>query len=320
VARTDVVVVGAGVIGLTSAVCLAEAGLTVACWTAEPPQQTTSSVAGALWANSPHAAPGDRLTAWTRSSLPEFRDLAEQPQSGVRLATGVLASRDSAEPPPPQMFPGVEVSAREPAPSGYLAAFAVEVPLIDMGRYLEYLQERLQAAGAEVVTHPVDALSEAAAAAEVVVNCTGLGARELVDDRTLEPVRGQHVLVENPGLDEFFIDDRTAEEWTCWFPHGHRVVLGGIAQRGATAREPDPSVAERIVERCAAVDPRLGSARVLGQQVGFRPARPSVRLEEERLSGATCIHNYGHGRSGVTLSWGCAREVQEIVIRRARGS
>jgi D-amino-acid oxidase len=320
VARTDVVVVGAGVIGLTSAVCLAEAGLTVACWTAEPPRQTTSSVAGALWANSPQAAPGDRLTGWTESSLPEFRELADEPQSGVRIATGVLASRDSAEPPPPEMFPGVEVSAREPAPAGYLAAFAVEVPLIDMARYLEYLQERLRAAGAKVVTHRVDALGEAASAAEVIVNCTGLRARELAHDRTVQPVRGQHVVVENPGLDEFFIDDRTAEEWICWFPHRDRVVLGGVAQPGATAREPDPAVAERIVERCAALEPRLGSARVLGHQVGFRPARPSVRLEEERLSGATCIHNYGHGRSGVTLSWGCAREVQEIVTRRARGS
>jgi D-amino-acid oxidase len=313
VTRTDAVVVGAGVIGLTSAVCLAEAGLMVECWTAERPQQTTSSVAGALWANSPLAEPGDRPTAWTHTSLGEFRELAGSGESGVRIARGVLASRESADPPPPQMFPGMPVRAREPAPPGYLAAFEVDAPLIDMGRYLEYLEARLRTAGTEVMLHPVAALEEAAEVAPVIVNCTGLGARELTGDPALDAVRGQHVVLENPGLEEFFIDDRSAAEWTCWFPHGDRVILGGVAQPGVFDREPDPAVAAAILQRGAAIEPRLASARVLGHQVGLRPFREEVRLEEQQLRGARCVHNYGHGRSGVSLSWGCAREVRGIV-------
>ena len=68
-----------------------------------------------------------------------------------------------------------------------------------------------------------------------------------------------------------------------------------------------------ILERCAALEPRLADARVIDEQVGLRPVRPSVRLEAEELHGARCVHNYGHGRSGVSLSWGCAREVMRLL-------
>jgi D-amino-acid oxidase len=318
VAGSDAVVLGAGVIGLTSALCLAEAGLEVSCWAAERPQQSTSSVAGALWANSPAASPGDRLTRWTQASLSEFRELDRVPDSGVRIASGIVASRELADPPPPQMFPTIGVRPRDPVPEGYASAFELEVPLIDMSSYLDYLQARLRAAGSDIEIRRVGRLEQAAAVAPVVVNCTGLGARELVGDHSLQAVRGQHVVVENPGVEEFFIDDRSEAEWTCWFPHGDRVVLGGIAQPGLEQREPDPAVAARILERCAAVEPRFARARVLGHQVGLRPARPQVRLESEVLAGSTCVHNYGHGRSGVSLSWACAREVQALVAAVGR--
>ena len=45
----DVLVIGAGVSGLTTGICLAEAGLSVTIRTAAPPGQTTSVAAGALW-------------------------------------------------------------------------------------------------------------------------------------------------------------------------------------------------------------------------------------------------------------------------------
>jgi D-amino-acid oxidase len=49
--------------------------------------------------------------------------------------------------------------------------------------------------------------------------------------------------------------------------------------------------------------------------VGLRPARSAVRLERETpRPGSTLVHNYGHGGAGVTLSWGCAGEVSELVI------
>ena len=313
-AGADAVVVGAGVIGLTSAISLAEQGLAVTCWTAEPPRQTTSRVAGAMW-GSTLAGPADKVTGWAEVSLEEFRRLGADADTGVRIATGVLASRRFADPPPPDMFPGVELRPRAQCPEGFLAAFEVQVPLVDMPRYLDYLERRLRAVGAVIEIHRLRTLEEATAAAPVVVNCTGLGARELVPDPSLQPVRGQHVVVENPGIEEFFMEDPLGAERTSWFPHAEHVILGGIAQPGASDPEPDPEISAAILERCVALEPRLAGARVVEHQVGLRPGRESVRVEEQPLGRARCIHNYGHGGSGVGLSWGCAREVQETISR-----
>jgi len=306
-AELDAVVLGAGVIGLTSAVRLAESGLAVECWAADAPADTTSRVAGALWAAPPLEDPDGCLARRVGVSLAVFRELAGEPDSGVRIAHGVVASREYAE-EPRGMFPGVPLRARRP-PEGFQSAVELDAPLIDMARYLEYLQERLRGAGAALVTRRVGSLSEPAAHAPLVVNCSGLGARELARDDSIEAVRGQHVVVENPGLEDFFMEDRGPGEWASWFPHGERVVLGGVAQPGAFDPAPDPAVSAGILERCVALEPRLAGARVLEQQVGLRPVRPAVRLEAEPLGDAVCIHNYGHGRSGVSLSWGCADEV-----------
>ncbi|HEY9469126.1 MAG TPA: FAD-dependent oxidoreductase, partial [Propionibacteriaceae bacterium] len=85
----SVVVVGAGVSGLTTGICLAEAGRLVRIWAAEPPQRTTSVVAGALWGPS-FQEPMAKTMAWTEVSLREFTALAADSGTGVRLAPAVV--------------------------------------------------------------------------------------------------------------------------------------------------------------------------------------------------------------------------------------
>jgi glycine/D-amino acid oxidase-like deaminating enzyme len=84
-------------------------------------------------------------------------------------------------------------------------------------------------------------------------------------------------------------------------------------QPGRTNLAPDPDLAVAIRGRCAAVEPALGSARVLTHRVGLRPSRGRVRLERLPVGRGHVVHNYGHGGAGVTLSWGCAREVLRLV-------
>jgi D-amino-acid oxidase len=200
-------------------------------------------------------------------------------------------------------------------PAGFVTGWRFTAPLVDMPAYLGYLQRRLAAAGGAVEVRRVGSLDEATAAAGVVVNCAGVGARELVGDRQVVPVRGQVVVVENPGIEEFFAEDPgRSPEMTYYLPHGQTVVLGGIAEHGDWRREPDRDTAYAILARCAAVEPSLRGARVLDHRVGLRPARPSVRLEQERVGGTRVLHNYGHGGSGVTLSWGCAADVATLVV------
>ena len=99
------------------------------------------------------------------------------------------------------------------------------------------------------------------------------------------------------------------------FPHGDVVILGGTAEEGAFDWAPRPEVSARIMRDCAAAFPALLGARVVTERVGLRPCRPEVRLESEALPGGRVLwHNYGHGGAGVTLAWGCAREIAAAVL------
>ncbi|WP_198166736.1 FAD-dependent oxidoreductase [Mycobacterium sherrisii] len=314
--REQIIVVGAGVSGLTSALCLAEAGWPVRIWTAAPPQQTTSVVAGAVWAPPRPAERAVETLGWTEISLGVFRQLAAEPDTGVRLAPALSVGQLSATEAmssAARLIP--ELRPAEPAelPDGHEMGFRATVPMIDMPHYLDYLTRRLAAAGCEIEEHPVRSLSEAADVAPVVINCTGLGARTLAGDDTVRPLFGQHVVLANPGLQQLFLEINAGPEWVCFFPHPQRVVCGGISIADRWDTTPEPDITDRILERCRRIEPRLRSAEVIETITGLRPGRPRVRLEVETLGPARCIHNYGHGGNGVTLSWGCAHEVVRLV-------
>jgi len=313
----DVLVVGAGVSGLTTAVCLAEAGLDVAIRADRPPEETTSSVAGAIW--GPHLCErSERVTRWSRETLAVLTGLAGDAASGVHLASGVEATRTPSEFPHWGHVLG-NLSPADPAglPGGFVAGWRYTAPAAFMPVYLQYLLARFRQAGGQVHTAVVTSLADVArgTAARAIVNCAGIGARDLVPDPAVSPVRGQVVVAANPGITEFFIgpSDSTAE-LIYLFPHGDVVLLGGTEQPGNWSLDPDPQTAQRIVRDCARIHPGLSTTRILAHRVGLRPVRPQVRLESETLgTGQIVVHNYGHGGAGITLSWGCAREVAELI-------
>ena len=311
----QVVVVGAGVSGLTSAVCLAEAGWQVRVWAAALPLQTTSVVAGAVWAPPRPSERAAKTLDWTEHSLHVFRELADDPTTGVRMApamtvgepTGTNSMASAAK-----LIPDLRRADPADIPAGFSAGFRATMPMVDMPQYLAYLTTRLAASGCEIETHPVQSLDEAADAAPIVVNCAGLGAGALAGDDTMRPLFGQHVILTNPGLQQLFLEINDGPDWTCYFPHPQRVVCGGISIPGRWDTTADPDVTDRILQRCRRIEPRLGEAEVIETITGLRPDRSSVRVEAEPLGRARCIHNYGHGGNGVTLSWGCARDVARL--------
>jgi D-amino-acid oxidase len=315
--RQRVVVVGAGVSGLTSAICLAEAGRPVRVWAATTLKQTTSAVAGAVWAPPRPAERAAETLGWTEHSLRVFTDLAGDPESGVLLAPALAVGELSeAMSSAATMIPDLRPADPADIPAGFDTGFRATVPMIDMPHYLDYLTRRLAAAGCEVEERPVQSLSEAADVAEIVVNCAGLAAGALTGDDSVRPLFGQHVVLTNPGLRQLFLELNTGPEWTCFFPHPQRVVCGGISIPGRWDTAAEADVTERILSRCRRVEPRLNDAEVIEVITGLRPDRPSVRVEAEPLGRTRCIHNYGHGGNGVTLSWGCAREVVTLVNGR----
>ncbi len=314
--RLDVLVIGAGVSGLTTGVCLAEAGLSVLIRAKCPPGQTTSAAAGALWGLH-LVESGDRALDWGRRTLAELTGLAGEAASGVRVVSGIQAATPAgAWPEWARVLDDFRPCRAGELPTGYQAGWRCTAPLVDMPVYLGYLLGRFTAAGGAIEAGVAGSLADAAGEAPAVVNCTGVGARDLVPDPQVTPVRGQVVVVRNPGLDEFFVaDGGPPPELLYFFPHRGVVVLGGTLEYGSRELRPDPRTAERILDGCAALEPRLRGAEVVAHRVGLRPARPKVRVEAQRLPGGTLLcHNYGHGGAGVTLSWGCAREIAGLVV------
>jgi D-amino-acid oxidase len=237
----------------------------------------------------------------------------------VRLASGVTAHREARSAPPEFAADAPDLAVCAPAerPPGYQAAWRHSAPLVDMPDYLAYLHDRYVRAGGSplrLVRYPALTDALAGAGSQVLVNCTGCGARDLVPDAEVIPVRGQVVVAANPGLEDFFVGTGPAEDdLTYYFPHRDRVVLGGTQQQGDWSRQPDPATAERILASCAAVTPALRNVAVIEHRVGLRPTRPVVRLEAVSAGDrTTVVHNYGHGGAGVTLSWGCAQDAAHL--------
>lgn len=310
----DAVVVGCGVIGLTAAISLREAGLDVGIVTAGLPPSTTSSVAAAIW--YPYKAyPEDLVLSWGSRTYAVLEELSDIPDSGVLMREGVEIWHERV--PDPwwaDAVPCVRRCHEGELPPGYVDGHAFTAPVVEMPIYLSYLMDRFMAAGGNVEQRTLSSLEEVAADARVVVNCVGLGARGLVGDASMQPIRGQIVRVRNPGLDRFALDEENPEGVTYVVPRSGDCILGGTADEGEWDLEPDPETASGILERCTRLEPRLAGAEVLEHKVGLRPGRREIRLEhEEGQNDVTLVHNYGHGGSGVTLSWGCAEETLRLV-------
>ncbi len=309
-----VLVIGAGVIGLSTAVTLAETGYPVVVRTAEPSEATTSAVAGALW--GPWLAePRNRVLRWAAHTLTTLSNLAAHRGTGVRLASGIDVSDVPHDPPDwAHLLPDRRPCTPDELPAGYAYGSHCTVPLVDMPAYLAYLTHRLTAAGGAIQLKPVASLEDVAGSSPLIVNCAGLGAHALVPDNQVQPVRGHHVIVSNPGLTDFIeADTGDSPNLIAIYPHPGHVILGGTAEPGKWDRDPDPDTGHAIFERCARLEPRLANSQVIDHLVGLRPTRPYIRVDlQQHPSGATIAHNYGHGGAGVSLSWGCAAEITDL--------
>lgn len=303
-------VLGAGVSGLTTALRLLEDGHAVEVWTRDRPEETVSAVAAAIW--YPYrAAPLDRVLAWGEASLRTFVRLADDPETGVILRDGLEVFREPA--PDPwwaSAVPGFRRAPEAELPGGYADGYALRLPVVDMSVYLGWLVRRVEASGGRIVRRAIASLADVEGAADAVVNCTGLAAREVARDPEVVGVRGQIVVVRAPGVSRFVIDDAGP---TYVILRGADVVLGGTADEDVDDATVDPATAAAIRQRCARLVPEVADAPVLAHRAGIRPCRTTVRLEAETVGGTRVIHNYGHGGAGVTLSWGCADEVAGLV-------
>jgi D-amino-acid oxidase len=219
-----------------------------------------------------------------------------------------------------ESIPGESVRRPRPEelPDGYADGRAARVPCIVAPAYLDWLARRFAELGGEVEARELSSLDEPDA--DVVVNCAGVGAG-LLDgdgDGEVRPVRGQVAYVRTREPLRFMVDEDGPNALAYVLPRPDVVVLGGTAEEGDSDLRPRPETTRSILARTLRLDPRLEHATYVGSAVGLRPARPEVRLEAATTArGKPVVHNYGHGGSGFTLSWGCAEEVARLALARS---
>jgi D-amino-acid oxidase len=129
---SDVVVIGCGVIGLSTGLRLREAGLDARIVSAAPPEETTSAVAAAIW--YPYKAYPERdVLRWGRHTFRVFEELAAEPETGVRMREGLELRRERAgEPWWAGAVPGVRRCTEDELPPGYRDGHAFIVPVVEM--------------------------------------------------------------------------------------------------------------------------------------------------------------------------------------------
>ncbi|MDX2006634.1 MAG: FAD-dependent oxidoreductase [Meiothermus sp.] len=305
-----VAVLGAGVVGLSSAITLARAGYRVEVLSRETSPHTTSDRAAAWFA--PLSALGSpRWKPVVLDSLEQIQRLSQDPRYGVRaLPVYELGPHPLTPPAMPELRGVRDLEDAFPAPWNH--GFAFDSFQMDVPTYMARLTEEAKRLGIEFRASVVSNFDEFQGSHRVIVNCTGLGARGL-GDPAVYPIRGQVVRVSRPeGFPDAVVSGE-GEEVTYVVPRLNDIILGGTYHHHAEGLEPDPSIAEAILERCLRLRPELAESRVLEHRVGLRPGRSEPRLELEPQGRLHIIHNYGHGSTGHTLAWGCARRVLALV-------
>jgi D-amino-acid oxidase len=355
-------VIGAGISGLTTALCLHRRNVQVTIVAEKLLSETTSVIAGALW-EWPPAVCGfhqnihslKRSKSWAWRSYDVFSKLCAQPETSVTMRKSLFFFRSPVD---SKSFDRqkmeeiqrttlgfrhdralIEEHGVNPA-LGLQDAYAHLAPTIDTDRYMEWLSSEADKAGIKIIReriapdlHSQQPELKRRFAVDFIVNCSGLGARELAEPAAY-PLRGALIRIHNngaafPKLDEAYCvthdDGLPGQNMIYIIPRGkNTVLLGGLAE----PNEWDLSInwdnyepIRRMWERCVEFLPRLKNARIdtdCPLKTGLRPMRPeNVRLEIDEQGIA---HNYGHGGSGVTFSWGCAEELAEMIAMRMPAS
>ncbi len=309
----NIAIVGSGIIGLATARELLERGHRVRIFTKDRLEDITSSKAAAIWL--PYLArPVDDVNRWSKVSYGKYRQLCQSPETGIRVVDITVLVREQ------------EVWWKDAVPAEYLRAvpenelpkaapygYRLEAPLIETQVYLVYLQQQVTDRGGAIEYRAVENLETLLGDHDLVVNCSGLGAVELVGDTSMYPVKGQLLKVENQaGVTHTIADfafDVKGEQLAYIIPRRDHLILGGTAIRGDWDTTPDPLLSQGIYERCKRISGSLRDAEIQRVEVGLRPGRPEIRVERN----GSILHNYGHGGAGYTVCWGCARDVADLV-------
>ncbi len=309
-----IAVIGAGVIGLTTAIRLLEHGYIVTIFARDILHNTTSRAASALWIPI-KAGPEKLIFKWARQSREVYNTMP--PESGVSLVDVVDFVRDN-EPTP--MWAQIhndyhELPAAELPPT-YTKAYAARVHNIDTSVFMDFLIKKVLALGGQIIQHEFSALTEVDDSFPIIINCSGVWSNQLVPDEASFPIRGQFVITDKVPLKRVTLASVDDNTFILIVARDHDCYIAGNTIENVWDTKPDPETSQLMLQRAQALEPLLKNSVIRNAGTGLRPGRKTVRLERGELAdGRMVIHNYGHGGSGFTTAWGCAEDVIDLVMR-----
>jgi len=335
--KPKIVVIGAGVMGLSTAIQILEAvpQASVRIVAKSFNAMTTSDGAAGIFrpvVDHLQGLPRELLIQWIKDSFDHYDKLvhsADAKEAGASMVSGyhffinsepekdriytdfVYNSQPCSEREKRMLFPGA---------ADCYEAHKLTTLMIEGRWYLPYLMKQFKNLGGKVEQRQVENLEEFVGQCDVLVNCSGLGAIELVNDPLLTPNRGQMIRMKAPWLKHFLYVDHD-----CWIVPGRETVtVGGTRQLGDDDIQLRPNEAEAMMERACKYVPSLKEAEVGWHWVGIRPTRKPIRVETEHLKcGANTlkvVHNYGHSGHGIALSWGCSKYAAKLACQLLEGT
>ena len=248
----SVAVIGAGVMGLSTARLVQEAGHPVTIYTAALPPETTSNVAGGQWHPFGHFRESAVTPEWRGQFLAaadyswrRFQIMVGE-DYGIRWLPTYAETSGGPEPELIPTFPPVNrVLGPEEHPFAVPSLTRYDTLYVETGRYLRQMLRDVQIAGGRIAVRNFATPADISALPErLVFNCTGLGARDLFGDTELRPARGQlAILLPQPEV-RYAFTGRAGY----MFPRADGIILGGTFELDEWSTEPEPEAITQIIQ------------------------------------------------------------------------
>ncbi len=309
----NIAIVGAGVMGLSTAVQLLQKGYSVNIYTDLDPALTTSTVAVAIW--MPFGVESDQIDDWSHASLAHYKQMQNNSESGVVWRNHTEFFNIVISKPHWMNLLEEGTAPQCQIPHEVASIYSIKLPNIDTRKYIIYLLNTVKSLGGNIIQRRIthfDELNES----QIIINCAGFGAKHLTGDNNLYPIKGQRFSVKQPceKITESILYTNN-DLITVIVPHTEHVIIGVSYLVNNDSLNYDMIEEKKQLLRACEFFPQLADATILERRVGLRPGRKNgVRLETEMTKDKKLIiHSYGHAGGGISLAPGCAASVAKIV-------
>ena len=246
----EVAVLGAGVMGLSTARLVQEAGFSVTIYTAALPPETTSNIAGGQF----HPFGHFREEAVTPEWREQFRRAVDYSWRRFQILVGDeygirwLPTYSEGTEPEARLIPNfppvnrILSRAEHPFPIDNLIRY--DTMYVEVGKYLRQMIRDVRLGGGDIRILRLGSREALTSLPQrLIFNCTGLGSRELFGDQGLRPARGQlAVLLPQPEV-QYALNSESGY----MFPRADGILLGGTFELDKWSTEPDPARIARIL-------------------------------------------------------------------------